>query len=251
MGTKVIYMMWIPLTLGLLPALTGVGPMQESIRPEAKLIRTFDRGDYLHAVEEAAIGLTAFADKPQDGDTVAVRICSREPMPVALATASGRPFYLATVLANNYRYPREDIVFLRSESCPQYNPRIAITEYWAVPYNAELPSFVESVRSSQVNAEEYFPVERDSRGSRFKESLRNLATTLHTKPGTVGVIVGYYFKKPSAALKKRLREARRFMEKSRLPKERYFIRHLPWTGTIDTTDPEPEYPNVIVIEMAR
>jgi hypothetical protein len=224
-------------------------PLQQNVRRNARLITTFERGDYIHAADEAAIGLTAFADQP--GDIIAVRICSKEPLPLALAIASGRPFYLTTVLADKYHYSRENILFLRSENCARHNLRIAITEYWAVPYGAPLPSSVESIKSSQVKAEEYAPLGSQSKEIAFKQSLQNLAKRVHTDPGVVGVIVGYYLRKPNLSLRRKLWRARSFLEESGLPKNRYFIRQLPWTGTIDSTDLEPTYPAIIIIDGVK
>ena len=43
----------------------------------------------------------------KDRKTVAVRVCSKEPMPFALATAAADPFHIADLLIGGYGYSPE------------------------------------------------------------------------------------------------------------------------------------------------
>ena len=98
--------------------------------PGARLVSTFYKGDFLHANNEAALDLREFANMP--GDRIAVRICSKEPLAVAITIASGRPLLLASNLIN-HGYSGKNILFLRAARCETSDPNIAVTQFWAVP----------------------------------------------------------------------------------------------------------------------
>lgn len=220
---------------------------QKNTRPQARLVRTFYKGDFIHAAGDAAIALIAFANKP--GDKIAVRVCSKEPIPLALAIASGRPFYLASLLVENYNYAPENILFQRSDECSD-NPLLATTEFWAIPKGAPLPCALETIKSSEVSAEEYWPQQGiDRLGISFEQLLNKQIEQLRAEETAIAVVIGYYLKKPSPRLKMNLAKAGRAIAKSGLTKKKYFIRSLPWTGMIDTTDREPVFPTIIIIKM--
>jgi hypothetical protein len=221
---------------------------QNSDKPEAKLIRVFTKGDFLHTNNEAALDLREFTNGSED--KVAVRICSREPTPLALATASGRPFLLASNLTN-HGYSPENILFLRAKNCKQYSSLIAITEFWAIPKGAALPPAVDVLKSSQVKTDEYVTKKGETKEEGFRRNLENLASKLRGEPRAVGIIAGYYLNNPSFGLKNNLQKAQRFFARSGLPKDRYFIRTLPWTGVIDFGDREPVYPAVMSVEVTK
>jgi hypothetical protein len=240
-------MLWKTPMLGLLLTFSNMLMYQEKHPPEARLIRTFYKGDFLHANNEAALDLRAWAGGPDD--RIAVRICSKEPMPVAVAVASGRPFLLVSNLTN-HGYSQERILFLRSDSCLGNDPAIAVTEFWAIPKGASLPPSTESIKSSQIKAESLMN-ERSKNNKSYTIALQKLITLLRAKPEASGVVVGYYNKSPSLVLKRKLQKARSFLKNSRLPGKRYFVRSLPWTGNVDPVDPEPDFPDVIVVEVKK
>lgn len=69
----------------------------------------------------------------------------------------------------------------------------------------------------------------------------------------VGIVLGYYYDKPSQLMKKRLREVRRGLEKSGVQHSRYFVRLSPWSGerSIDPAEPELVYPSFFVVEVGK
>jgi len=76
---------------------------QDTTKIEAKMVREpFAGGDALHAIQEAALDLKEHASGAED--RVAVRVCSREKMPIALLTATASPFVLQEFL--NITAPR-------------------------------------------------------------------------------------------------------------------------------------------------
>lgn len=220
---------------------------QNGDSPNAKLVRTFYKGDFLHANNEAALDIKEYSTVL--GDKVAVRICSREPMPLALAIASGRPFLLASTLSG-YGYSPNDILFLRYSKCPNFDPKIAITEYWSIPKGSKLPPAIEVLKSTQVKPEEYI-TQGDNKEAAFNDNLLKLARNLQQIQNSYGIVAGYYHKKPSYKLKQKLQKAQFFLSKQGIPSDRYFVRLLPWTGLIDAQDPEPIYPALISITIIK
>jgi hypothetical protein len=197
-------------------------------------------------------------DLTQDGsvtaETVAVRVCSKESMPVALSTAAMNPFSIAKWLNDVYNHPPERILFLRSEDCLGSNPKVAATELWTVPKGAALPASVESLKASQVRLEAVGKKDLSAEGARgYKTAVQELTAKLKAKPGATGVVLGYYYKQPSSVMKRRLRAVRELLGQSGLPQDRYCVRLAAWTGerSVDPPDPEPKYPSLFVVEIAR
>lgn len=226
-----------------------LSPGQESRQGEAKLVRSpFAGGDALHAIQEAALDLKEYASGAED--RVAVRVCSREQMPVALSIAAASPFILREYL-EHYGFLPERILFLRSDACLGDNPRIAVTEFWAIPKGADLPRSIESIRSSQARLEVVRTEDTIKSASGYNAALLELIAKLNAKPEASVVIVGSYYKQPSAALQKNLGKAKRLLEQHGVPPNRLYIRAAPSTGMRDGDESEPKYPNLFVVEISR
>jgi len=239
------------LTLGLL-SFSGLLPGQASNRPEAKLVHRYERRCGYSCAQELAIDLGGVYGK-NPSDTVAVRFCSKEPLPVALSTSAADYAYVITILQGSYGYTPERILFLRAEDCIGSEKTVVATEFWAIPNGAALPASVESIRSGQARIDPLGMEGLMGSARSYRAALQKLLTKLLNKPGAVGVVVGYYYKQPSLVMKRRLREVQKMLERSGLPPERYFVRLAPWTGeqAIDPSDPEPKYPRVFVVEIAK
>jgi hypothetical protein len=224
---------------------------QESRQAQAKLVRSpFAGGDFLHVIQEAALDLKEYASEP--GDTVAVRVCSKEPMPVALSTATANPFIMLEYL-EHYGFSRERILFLRAEDCLGNNSAIAVTEFWAIPKGAAPPPSVESIKSSQARLEVVRTEDTIKSLKSYRAALRQLIAKLRAKPEAAGVVVGSYNENPSPTLDKNLRVARRVWEQSGLSGDRYFVRLIPPSGlrSDDPSEREPKYPDLFVVEVAK
>jgi hypothetical protein len=251
-GNVIVKFMWRTTTLMLVLILSpGASfPRQAGIRPQAKLVHRYEERCGYSCAQELAIDLGGEYGTHLD-DTVVVRLCSKEPLPVALSTSAADYGYAISILQGSYLYTPERILLSRSEGCAGPNPSIAATEFWVIPKGAELPSSLESV--------EYSHLKMGSLGSRrtrenargYKETLEELSARLRGSPGAVGVIVGYYYYHPSRLLKQRLGDTRKMLELCGLPEDRYFVRLAPWTGevAIAPRDPEPTYPSVFIVEI--
>src|SRR5438105_4472484 len=129
-------MMIIALGLTLFPS--ALIPIRPNIQPRAELVRRFYRsGDFIAVAQEAALDLKSHASGPDD--MVAIRICSRSPMPLALSKSGISPFYMLPYL-EHYGFTPDRISFLRSEDCLNDDHTITATEFWAVPKGATPPS---------------------------------------------------------------------------------------------------------------
>lgn len=246
--------MWraVLLTIVLLSPVAILLPRSRGVQSEAKLV---------HRCEEGCSGYDSIMERTLDltqegavrAGTVAVRVCSKEPMPLALSIAAMNPFKVAKWMNDVYNYPSDRVVFLRSEDCLGSKSRVAATELWAVPKGAALPAFIESIRSSQAHLETVGTKTLSADGTRnYRLAVKALTKKVRAAPETIGVVVGYYFKRPSPQLKRRVSAARRILEQSGLPRDRYSVRLMPWPGerSIDPPEPEPEYPSIFIVEVA-
>src|SRR5215203_3605877 len=89
---------------------------QQKSEPVAKLVHRYERGCGYSCAQELAIDLGGVYAAKID-DRVAVRFCSKEPMPIALTTAAAAYAYVNSILEGSYGYTAERVLFLRSEDC--------------------------------------------------------------------------------------------------------------------------------------
>ena len=190
----------------------------------------------------------------EERKTVAIRVCSKEPMPFALATAGADPFRIAELLTDSHGYTPEQVMYLRSEDCSSSKAQAkAVTEVWAVPQGASLPTHVQAFTSNEVMLTS-LGKEQANRGARdYKTASQKLVQNLRANPSSVGVVFGYFLERPSPVLRRRLREVRRTLEQSGLPQERYLVRPKAWDDEVSTYPPdaEPQYPSVFVVEVMK
>lgn len=226
---------------------------QSNAEATARLFIRYEQGAAPHRIAEDVLTLTLSVSSEARA-RVAIRVCSREPMPFALATAGADPFLIADRLANAYAYLPERVVFLRSEDClSSDNQSEPVTEIWAIPEGASLPPHVEDFTSNRIRRTP-LGKEQSNRGVRdYKTALQKLIQDLRANPSAVGVIFGYFLERPNPALQRRLREVTRTLEQSGLPRERYLVRPKAWDDEVSAYPPdsEPQYPSVFTVEVAR
>lgn len=220
-------------------------------QPVARLFIRYEEGVSYNRINETVVSL----HHSMSGEVraaIAIRVCSQEPIAFALATAAADPFLIADFL-HGYGYSSDRVIFLRSEDCMSTNQLVPATEIWVIPEGASLPSHSEAITSSQIRLS---PLGRmsTSRGMRdYKAALSKLVQNLRTNPSSVGLVVGYFLKKPSPTLRQRMDDVTRALEQSGLPRERYLVRLTYWPDefSVYPPDPEPQYPNISVIELSK
>jgi len=135
------------LTLFLILGASAFG--QNGARPTAELVHRYERGCGYSCNQELAIDLGGVAGTQPD-DIVAIRFCSKEPLPKAIALSASPPDYVISILKGIYKYMPDRVFLLRSDDCLSANLAMAATEYWVIHKGGGLPSYVESVKSCQI-----------------------------------------------------------------------------------------------------
>jgi hypothetical protein len=226
---------------------------QSNAESKGRLFIRYEHGAAPNRIIEDVLTLTLSVSS-KARESVAIRLCSREPMPFALATAGGDPFLIADLLVNAYAYPPERVIFLRSEDCLlSGNQSEPITEIWAIPDGASLPSHVEALKFNQVRRVS-LGKRTANRGVRdYRAAVQRLIQDLRANPSSAGVVFGYFLERPSPVLRRRLREVTRIFQQSGLPADRYLVRPMRWNDEASTIPPdsEPQYPSVFVVEAVK
>ena len=187
-----------------------------------------------------------------------LRVCSKQPMPLALATAAMRPREYADWIITRLGYSPEHVLFLRSEDCLASNPEVTVAELWAIPKDAVLPTHVESITSCQFRIKSLGTRARDTyeyEGAvNYMAALRRLIIELRDKPDAAAVIWGYYLERPTSLMRRRINKSQGLIQQSSLSKNRYQVRFEQWSGEVTVypkPDPEPVYPTVYFAEVRK
>lgn len=219
------------------------------VKTEATLSNRFEYVLSRYRLEESLIGLADAARQP--GTMLLIRICSKEPMPKALILSAASPNIVYDYMSNFYNYPRERIRILRSENCLSEKTALAATELWVVPKDGEVPSSAESININQVSGRTIQSGNKIKSSSEFNAALQRLITTLRKRPQSIGVVEGYYFNKPSSAMRRALQAAKESLGGSKLQASRYLVHLRPWSDEVPSSPSEPKYPSVYIIEVFK
>lgn len=247
--TRICSRLGLPLSLFAL--VSTVVPRQSGPPSGARMFIRYEQGQGYNRLGESLQALE-HPIRSDDRSFAAIRLCSKKGLAVALATAAADPFLIADRL-EAFGYPRDRILFLRSEDCLSRDESRPATEVWTIPDKAPLPSNVDAFKSSQVRL---IPLGRKPGRlgmSDYKSALSKLIQNLRANPSSTGTVIGYVLHKPSPALRRRMSEATRALEKSGISGERYLVRLMYWPDEFSEHPPDPEarYPNVSVIELLK
>lgn len=213
----------------------------------AKLFRRYEYGAGYHRVSESILTLTIDV-APADRAKIAIRLCSRQPLLISLALARANSLYMAELLVGAYRYPPGQVLFVRSADCLAKDTSTTPVEIWTLPENGSLPQHVEALASSQVRST-WLGKKPVNRGVRdYVSATQELIRNLQANPRSRGAVIGYFLRRPSAALKRRLRVVKALFHRSGLPPDRYVITSMYWNDEYSETESEPPYPRVFLLE---
>jgi hypothetical protein len=221
-------------------------PAQEAGPPQAFQSRTLSGGcgDCVQDPSEAFIDLRAAGPR----GLAAFRICTGEPFPVALFVAR-EPWLLATTMNEWYPdFSADRILILRSNECTRPMLR-AQTETWGVPPGAQIPAFVEGVRLSDLRVVDVW-ANRPRTEVTFGLALAESTETIRSARSAFLVVRGYYWRRPSAAMRANLALARGLIDKH-CP-DRGYVRLMhslnEWWGS------EPgrrTYPDIYIVHLDK
>jgi hypothetical protein len=223
---------------------------QDNPNNAARLFRRYELGAALNRINEDLFSLSVSIEA-KERPRVAVRVCSKESLPFALAIANANPFYAAESLTDGYGYRSDQVIFLRSEDClSAKDPVIAVTEIWTIREGASLPSYVEALKSSEVKV---FSLGKKPafRGVRdYRSAVSELIKNLRDNPTSKGFVFGYRLnRRLGAILQRRLREVAKTLKESGLPADRYLVGPMTFNDEFSLDDPKPQYPSVFIIEV--
>jgi hypothetical protein len=218
--------------------------------------RLVTRGEMSGPLSEIYLDLAASAGKPRD--RVALRICSSDPMPVALILAVVSPDGIATDLSQGINGPiaySDRVFILRSPNCPVTHPPYVPVEFWGVPEGADMPSSVESLKPCQIkmSGTDWFDTTGRKRNAAiYRAALQELLATFREQNDGVVVVYGSYYVHPSLALRRSLKQTNAFFKQNHVPANRFYVRLKP-SPFYDPAypRPEPRYPNMVIVHVAK
>jgi len=216
---------------------------QEFVQP--RLFKRYETGASYHRIMENVVTLTGEVPKAERAK-IAIRVCSKQHLLVALATAKADPFRMAELLVGAYSYLPQEVIFVRSEDCLGKDP--SIVELWTLAKDSAFPNHLEARLSSRVTCTTLGkkPVNRGVRD--YRAATQELIKNLQANPRARGVVIGYYFHRPSAALKRSLRVVKTLFLRSGLPPDRYLIHSMNWYDEYSESEGEPPFPRVFLLE---
>jgi hypothetical protein len=227
-----------------------------------RLLRAFDAsgGDVLNGIYK--LGLELGPTFRPGGDAVAIRVCSADPMPVALAAAKGDPFQ-TTLKLSKVGIPKASMYYLRQErNCPLVRDNYARTEYWLVPADAGLPEFAEARRASALSGyqltradyllpEEVLEVSEKGLDKLTPQSysavLERVAGLLRDNKSAVVVLqVPYYRSTPTPELTRRVAATRAFLSGRQVAAHRIYVKRI-YAADRATPEDKALYPDITVV----
>jgi hypothetical protein len=196
-------------------------------------------------------------------ETLAVRVCSTDPLPVALATAKGAPF-LATINFEKLGIPKSQIYYLRQDrNCTFAVNDYVLTEYWVVYKGNELPEFIEALRATSLSGHELtranFLLGEDRSEVRspkieklnpasYSGVLDKVVNLMKEDRSALTVIaVPYYKYSPLIELNRRTREMQLFLKTNGVAGHRIFIKKIYSGQWLPSSKDSPQYPDITIV----
>jgi len=246
-GNKFMKGLWLKLTQLCLLSVTLVPLCPSGARPVAQKERTAPtllgrcEGNCLYDTlsQEYAFAL---ADAAQHG-RIAIRLCSNEKFEVAIAKASANLIEIADSLKKRGLTDLSDIPLLISDKCPTEGMGRVATEFWVIPSHAAPPTYDKLTSFTSVSITAVGEMSYHSKVREFVKHLRQ-------EPGSYGVVVGYFFRRPSLTLRHRVREAGKLVRSNPDLKGRFTAALIPY-GVIHTGYVEPKEPRFLVVQISK
>ena len=209
------------------------------------------------------LGMDVESNFDSDKDRIAIRVCSKDPLPVALSMAKGLPF-ATTVKLERLGIPQSRIYYLRqSRNCRTLPNNYALTEYWLIPGDADFPEFDQSAEASCLSGSQLTNADSLTKQGwlevdklegvtpqSYKLVLDGVVKQLkQDKSGVVVVRVPYYGLSPTFELKSRVRQTVDYLKTSGIASHRVYVRRIYSGSRPAFHNDEPQYPDVFLISL--
>jgi hypothetical protein len=206
----------------------------------------------------------ALADVARSG-RITIRLCSSERSEIAVAKASTNLTMMVETLKELHKVDVNDVLLLFSRSCGAAKPERKATEFWGIFGGASLPPHEKSIKISELS----LGIVRQENGKAYMKTLlsggeapENAVTEpqaiskidvgaqmLSRDPGSYGVVIGFYFKRPTAELKRQVRLAKQELEKDQALRGRFSTHLIPY-GFRYSDSVEPTEPSLYIIRLS-
>ncbi|HEV8427235.1 MAG TPA: hypothetical protein VGQ41_04940 [Pyrinomonadaceae bacterium] len=225
---------------------------------EARLLGTMITGDDgLNMLYRMGEELEASFNPKED--YFAIRVCSNDPLPIALPMAVGVPF-LTTIKMEKRGVPKSRIYYLRqNKNCQLPTNGYAQTEYWLIPKGAEFPVYVEARNASNLTGIQFVHRDTLEKGDRseveekidevtpqtYAAILEKVVALLKEHKSATTVLEVFYYKRSSPAeLNKRVADTTNYLRRNGISQYRIHIKRV-YSGP-DSPNAE-KYPDIFVV----
>ena len=229
--------------------------------PKARMLSAFgnESEDLLNLLYKIGLEVDAGFDRRED--TFAIRVCSNEPLRLALPMAAGDPF-LAAIKVEKLGVPKSRIYYLRyNKNCVIPRGGFALTEYWVVPRGAEFPEHLEARSAASLLGTQFTNWGQIEKGDRhevdndiqtltpqsYAAILDKVVALLKENKNAIAVFeVRYYAHSSSPELRKRLAETESYVKRNGISSYRIHTKRFRW-GPKSYDRQSDAYPNVFVV----
>lgn len=212
----------------------------QDVKAQPKLLGSFFKGDSYEFLYNMS---STIPDYTKNDEHIVIRICSKDNISWALATAAGNPFQIVERL-KKFQISEDRIFFARYSQCSLQSDKARVVEFWVAPPNSTLaadeiaPAANIEVKISPIAANK----------SQFEKILDSAVKTLKTDAKYKVYLVGYYNRKPSKRLKNKVVETRSYLIKNKIRRSISAARILQWSE-IPYYEREPAYPVIVLIAI--
>jgi hypothetical protein len=238
-------------------------PLATTDTPKARILSAIDNqgGDLLNMLYNIGSEIQGAFDPA--ADTFAIRVCSNEPLRIALPLAAGDPF-LTTTKLEKLGVPKSRIYYLRqNRNCAIPKNGYALTEYWWIPKGAEFPEHLEARSAANLVGHQFTNWGQVEKGDGDRHEVDDQIETLTPKSyaailekvvaqlkehkNAITVIeVRSYARASSNDLKKRLTETQSYFSRNGISPYRIHTKQLYW-GPKSRDLKSDQYPNIFVV----
>ena len=209
--------------------------------------------DFIHENITGYIYLRYKDYKDIDKPRVAIRLCSTEPIQLALVkSALSLPAVLETFAILGY--PNEKIVVLKSKDCISKYTEVTTAEVWTIFPNFELPSYDEKYLPNEIDITrigDWMGMEYLGNPNYIQNTYK-VVEELEKDKSAIGVVLGVYRKNPKD-INKKFSRINKLLKNSGLDNSRYIFQVFRWRQelSLDPLEKGHIYPAFFVVKIHK